>query len=417
MNFLIQRGGRGLWILGLVLGVLGCARPPAQEPGPAVGEGTGPAVQEGGAGRGGEAAGVIKLGSFMCNTGSFATFGQSTTKAMKLAVEEVNAAGGVLGKPLELIVEDDQCKPEEAANAVRKLIDQDQVVVVVGEVASSNSLAAAPICQAARIPMLTPSSTNPEVTRKGDFIFRACFIDTFQGAVMAHFAVEHLKAKTAALLGDVNSDYSQGLIEFFTKKFEALGGRVVATESYMQNDKDFKTQLTKLKALKPDVVFVPGYYNEVSLIVKQARELGLTMPFIGGDGWDSPKLVEIGGQAVEGCYFSNHYSKDEDKPEVQRFVQTFQEKYGEVPDALAACGYDAIRLVADAIQRAGSTDPQAIRDALAKTKDFPGVTGTITIDADRNARKSAVVLTIRNGQQEYVTTITPAQIEKQATPR
>ncbi len=351
--------------------------------------------------------GEIVLGVYMCNTGPFATFGQSSTKAIQLATEEINTAGGVLGKQIKLIIEDDQCKPEEAANAAQKLIQQDQVLCVIGEVASSNSLAAAPICQRAQTPMVTPASTNPAVTKTGDYIFRICFTDDFQGLVMSKFATQKLKAKTAVIFSDVASDYSKGLSAVFRATFTADGGRVLGEESYNQGDKDFRAQLTKFKGLDPDVMYVPGYYGEVALILSQARQLGLKAVAVGGDGWDSPKLVEIAGQAAEGGYFSNHYSKDDPNPVVRRFVGDFQEKYNEVPDALAACGYDAVRIVAQAIQSAGKLDRTALRDALAQVKDFDGVTGKITIAQDRNARKSATILTIKGGKQTFVQTMAP----------
>lgn len=355
---------------------------------------------------------AIKLGAFMCNTGNIATFGQSTTRAMGLAVEEINAQGGVLGKPLQLIVEDDGSDQQQVPNVVNKLITKDNVVAVIGEVASSNSMAGASVCQPARVPMLTPSSTNINVTKEGDFIFRSCFTDDFQAAVMALFARRNLKAQTAAILKDVQSDYSKGLTEFFQKSFTLLGGKVLGVEAYAQKDKDFSAQLTKIKTLKPDVIYLPGYYEDIGNICRQARQLGLQSTFIGGDGWDSPKLTELGGEAVEGCYFSNHYSKEEKRPQVQTFVKVFQDKYGEAPDALAACGYDAVHIVADALRRAKVVDREALREALAQTKNFPGVTGIITIDAQRNAQKKAVVLTIQGGQQKYVTTISPAEVKK-----
>ncbi|MBM3498307.1 MAG: ABC transporter substrate-binding protein [Armatimonadetes bacterium] len=353
------------------------------------------------------AGGKIVLGSYMCNTGPFATFGQSSTKAMEMAVEELNAKGGVLGKPIELIVEDDQCKPEEAANAAQKLIQQDNVLCVLGEVASSNSLAAAPICQDAQTPMVTPSSTNPAVTQTGDYIFRICFTDDFQGVVMSKYAVEELKAKTAVVFSDVASDYSKGLSKVFRETFTAAGGEILGEESYNQSDRDFRAQLTKFKGLSPDVVYVPGYYGEVALILSQARQLGLKAVFLGGDGFDSPKLVEIAGKAAEGALFSNHYSKDDPNPVVQQFVASFQAKYNEAPDALAACAYDAVRIVAQAIETAGVEDRTALRDALAGITDFDGVTGKITIDENRNARKSATILTIKGGKQTFVKTMAP----------
>jgi len=373
--------------------LVGCRRPP-EGPGPAA-----PDVAATGAGE------EVLLGSFMPNTGSFATFGQSSTKAMRMAVEEINAAGGLLGKQIKLIVEDDQCKPEEAANAAQKLIQQDKVLCVIGEVASSNSLAAAPICQTAQTPMVTPASTNPAVTETGDYIFRVCFTDDFQGLVMSRFAREVLKASTAVIFSDVSSDYSKGLSKVFRETFTGSGGQVLAEESYSQGDRDFRAQLTKLKALNADVMYVPGYYSEVAMILSQARQLGVTAAALGADGWDSPKLVEIAGEAAEGGCFSNHYSKDDPNPVVQQFVSSFQAKYGETPDALAALAYDAIRVVAQAIEQAGKLDRAALRDALAQTKDFDGVTGRISIDENRNARKSATVLTIKNGKQTFVQTM------------
>ncbi len=349
----------------------------------------------------------VVLGAVMPNTGSFATFGQSSTKAMRMAVDELNAAGGVTGRQVRLVVEDDQCKPEEAANAALKLIQQDRVVGIIGEIVSSNSLAAAPICQTNQTPMVSPASTNPAVTQKGDCIFRVCFTDDFQGLVMARFATQTLKAKTAVILADVNSDYSRGLSSVFGTVFAEAGGRVLAEESYSQGDRDYRAQLTKFKPLKPDVMYVPGYYGEVALVLSQARELGLTATGLGSDGWDSPKLVEVAGSAAEGGYFSNHYSKDDPNPVVQKFVAGFQARYNEVPDALAALAYDAVGVVATALKAAGKAERTTLRAALAGTRDFAGVTGHITIDAARNARKSAVVLTIKGGKQTFVQTVQP----------
>jgi len=325
-----------------------------------------------------------------------------------LAVAEINRAGGVMGKRIEVIVEDDRGTPEEANTVVSKLIERDRVVAVLGEVASSLSLAGAPLCQKAHIPMITPSSTNPEVTKKGDYIFRICFIDPFQGTVMARFAYRRLQARHAGILQDRKNDYSVGLARFFREEFERLGGEVVADESYQEGDTDFKAQLTALQAKRPAVLFIPGYYTEVGLIAKQARELGITCPLIGGDGWDSPQLVAIGGEAVEGGYYSNHYSIEEKRPEIAQFVRSYRAQFaGEEPDAMAALGYDAARILADAIRRAGKVDPKAIRDALARTKGFRGVTGVITLDAQRNAVKPAVILQIRGGKPRYVETIQP----------
>lgn len=376
---------------------------------------------------------VVILGEFGSLTGGTATFGKSTQRGIEMALEEVNKAGGIQGKPVRIIVEDDQSKPEEAATAVKKLVNQDKVLVVLGEVASSRSLAGAPICQEAKVPMITPASTNPKVTQVGDFIFRVCFIDPFQGEVMAKFARNTLKASKAAILKDIKNDYSVGLAQFFTETFKNLGGEIIAEESYSEGDIEFRAQLTALKAKKPDVIFIPGYYTEVGLIARQARDLGITVPLIGGDGWDSPRLIEIGGKALENTYYSNHYTPDDPRPEVQKFLTDFKAKYNEIPDAMAPLGYDAARIAFDAIKRSGILDenniedsyrqnPQAkslmdainttsnrerIRDALVQTKDFPGVTGLITIDENRNAKKAAVVLKIEDGKLKYVETINP----------
>ena len=349
----------------------------------------------------------ILVGEFGSLTGGTATFGQSTHNGVTMAFEEINAAGGVLGKKLKVLVEDDQSKPEEAATAVTKLISQDRVLAVIGEVASSRTLAAAPIAQASKVPLISPASTNPRVTQVGDYIFRVCFIDPFQGSVMAKFAANSLKLKKVAVLYDVRNDYSVGLRNFFSETFKGLGGQIIGEQSYSEGDSDFRAQLTQLKSLGPEAIYVPGYYTEVGTIARQAKELGLTVPLMGGDGWDSPKLTEIGGQAIEGSYLSNHYSVDDPSPAIQKFVSGYKTKYGAVPDALAALGYDAAYVLADAMKRAGSTDGAKVRDAIAATKNFVGVTGTINIDKDRNAVKPAVVLKVSGGKFEYVETIAP----------
>jgi branched-chain amino acid transport system substrate-binding protein len=353
------------------------------------------------------AAEEILVGEYGSLTGNTATFGQSNTKGVNMAFDAVNAAGGVLGRKIKLITEDDQGKPEEAMTVVTKLINKDRVVALIGEVASSNSLAAAPVAQAARIPMITPSSTNPKVTEIGDFIFRACFIDPFQGEVMAKFAAQSLKVKKVAILRDSRTDYSVGLANFFTKGFTRNGGTIVADESYSQGDKDFTPQLTAIKAKNPEALFIPGYYTEVGLIARQARKLGIKVTLLGGDGWDSAKLWEIGGEALNGCYYSNHYHVADPRPEVQKFLAAFKARYNEEPDAMAASGYDAALILVDAIKRAGSADPDSIRMALAATKGFPGVTGTITLDENRNAVKSAVVLEVRDGKYLFKEIIEP----------
>lgn len=350
---------------------------------------------------------TIKVGEVGSMTGSEATFGVSTHRGIELAFKQVNDAGGLLGKKFELFSLDDQGKPEEAAVAVTRLITQSKVITILGEVASSRSLAMAPIAQQYKIPMITPSSTNPKVTEQGDYISRVCFIDPFQGTVMARFALENLKIKNVAILRDVKNDYSVGLANFFAETFKKGGGTISVDQSYGAGDIDFKSQLTAIRSKNPDAIFVPGYYTEVGLIARQAKELGIKAPLMGGDGWDSPKLTEIGGPAINGSYFSNHYSEENKAPNVQKFIADYKAAYGNVPDGLAALGYDSGLILADAIKRAGGTESVALRDAINKTKGFVGVTGTITLDANRNPVKSAVVLKIDNGAFKYQTTINP----------
>lgn len=352
---------------------------------------------------------VIRVGVYADLTGPTSSFGQSTKNAIELAVEEINAAGGVGGKKIQLVVEDDQGTPEKAKTVISKLVNQDKVHAVLGEVASSNSLAAAPVAQEAKIPMITPSSTNPKVTEVGDYISRVCFIDPFQGGTMAKFAANTLKAKTAAVLGDVNSDYSKGLTQFFEEEFTRLGGKVIMKDSYTQTDPDFKTQLTKIRAQNPDVIYVPGYYGQVGIIAKQARELGMNMPLLGGDGWDSPEIWKLGGESLKNTFITNHYSAENPAPEIQDFVKNYKAKYGSAPDSLAALAYDATKILADAIKRAGGTDSAKLKDAINATQNFAGVTGKISLDDKRNAVKPAVVLELdpAAGAFKYKETISP----------
>lgn len=356
---------------------------------------------------GGGNSNEILIGEYSAMTGTTATFGQSTHRGLMMAVDEINAAGGVLGRNIRLLTEDTQSKPEEAATAVTKLINRDGVKAVIGEVSSSRSLAAAPICQANGIPMVSNASTNPEVTKKGDYIFRVCYIDPFQGDVMARFVYNSLGLRKVAMLKDIKNDYSIGLAQYFEETFVKLGGEVVATQAYSEGDIDFKAQLTALKSAEPEAVIVPGYYTEAALIVKQARELNMTMPFMGGDGWDSAKLVEIGGTSMNNTYFSTAYTADDPDSVVQNFVKKYATQYNDKPDAFAALGYDAGLLLFNAIQRAGNTEGANIRDALKATRDFRGVTGTITIDNDRNARKPIVIIAVVDGRMTYRETIQP----------
>lgn len=340
-------------------------------------------------------------------TGSEATFGQSSYNGVKLALAELNAKGGIHGKKVEIISMDDQSRNEEARTVITRLIALEKVTAVIAGVASSRSLAAAPVAQEAHIPFLTPSSTNPKVTEVGDYIFRVCFIDPFQGLVMSKFAAENLKAKRVAILRDVKSDYSVGLADFFVKGFKERGGEITADLTYQAGDIDFKAQLTQIRAGKPDAIYVPGYYTEVGLVALQAKQLGITVPLLGGDGWDSTKLTEIGKDAVNGSYFSNHYAKDTKDPYTQAFIKKYEKQYNETPDGLAALGYDGAKVMFEAMERTKDLTPLEIRNELGKTKDFLGVTGKITIDEKRNTTKSAVVVKIEDGKQKFVTTIEP----------
>jgi branched-chain amino acid transport system substrate-binding protein len=350
----------------------------------------------------------IQVGFFGALTGPTATFAQSGRNGVTLAVEELNGAGGVLGgKRIELLVEDDRGEASEAASVVSKLITRDHVVALIGEQASSRTIAAAPIAQSYGVPMISPTSTNVDVTKKGDYIFRACFTDSYQGGVLASFARRDLEAKSAAILVDARSDYSVGLAQAFRESFEREGGKIAGELKYTEGDSDFRAQLTVIRALAPDVLLVPGYYTDAGLIARQARALGMTAVLLGADGWDSPKLAEIGGEAIEGAYFSNHYSVDDPSPAVRTFAAAYRRRFGADPDSIAALSYDATKLLADAIKRAGSTEGKRIRDALADTKGFAGVSGTIDMDADRNPIKPAVILKVERGRFRFVTSVAP----------
>lgn len=360
-----------------------------------------------GCGPGGADSNVIRIGEFASLTGKEATFGQSSHNGTMLALEEIQAGGGILGKKVEIITEDNQSKAGESQTAVNKLIARDGVVAILGEVASSRSLEAAPVCQNAKVPMISPSSTNPDVTKTGDYIFRVCFIDPFQGTVMANFAQNTLKVKRVAIFTDVKSDYSKGLAKFFKERHLANGGTIVSEFDFNGGDTDFKAQLTAIKGTNPEGVFLPGYYTDVALICIQAKQLGLNVPIFGGDGWESEKLMEIGRDAVEGQHFSTHYHPDIGSPKSREFVDKYKKKYGSAPDAMAALGYDSAMILADAMKRAGSAEPAKVRDALAQTKDFDAVTGRITINENRDATKAAVILRVEGGKMKYLETIQP----------
>jgi len=350
---------------------------------------------------------TIKIGEFGSLTGDNASFGTSQNNGVQMAVEEINAAGGVLGRKIDLTVEDNMTKQGETTTIARKLISQDHVVAIIGEVASSKTLEAAPIAQAAKIPLIATAATNPKVTQTGDYVFRVCFTDDFQAVVIARFVLEKLKEKNIAFMTDVKQDYSVGLTNIAKDYLEKNGANIVKEQSYSSGDKDFRAQLTDIKSANPDVIIITGYYPEASLIAKQARQFGIKATLVGGDGWDGSSLIPVGGKAIEGAYFSNHFSTEDKSPLVQDFVKKYKAKYNTVPDAFAALGYDATKLLADAIKRAGSTDPEKIRAAIQETEGFPGVSGKITIGKDRNAVKSAVIVTIKDGALKYAETIEP----------
>ena len=355
----------------------------------------------------GWAAATVKIGEVNPLSGGVSQFGIGCHQGFVLAFEQINQGGGILGQKVELVTEDNQSKPGQSSTAVRKLITQDKVVAILGDATSSATLEAAPIAQSDKIPMITPTATNPRITEVGDFIFRVCFLDEFQGRVIAKFTRETLKAGKVFTLTDLKQDYSVDLVKFFKDEFLKLGGAIVGEQSYSTGDTDFRAQLTSIRAARPDVVYVPGYYQEVALIVKQARQIGLTMPFVGCDGWANQALLTIGGKAIDGCYFTNHFSPDDPSPIVKEFVAKYKEKYGVPPDTFSALGYDAARLLADAIKRAASTDSKAVRDALAGTTGFAGVTGQISFDANRNASKPGLIVTVKGGKFEIAEKIAP----------
>ena len=350
----------------------------------------------------------IKIGANLEMTGNTATFGQSATNGAKLAIKQVNAKGGVLGKQITLVVADNKSDTAEAANAMQKLATQDKVIASIAPIASSSVMAAAQVNESAKILGISPTASNPNVTvdpetgKVRDYLFRATFIDPFQGSVMANFAKNTLKAQKAAVYIENSSDYAKGLGKFFKETFVQNGGNIVSDEAYLAKDTDFKATLTKIKASNPDVIFVPGYYQEVGMIVKQAREIGITVPILGADGWDSAKLPEIAGaEALNNTFFSNHYSPDDNSPEIKNFVEAYKAEYGQVPDAFAALSYDATMMIIEAIKRAGVEDSVKVKDELAKTKDYQGVSGSITLDEKHNAVKGVVIIEMKNGIQAF----------------
>jgi branched-chain amino acid transport system substrate-binding protein len=353
----------------------------------------------------------IKIGLIAPLSGDVKTFGESVRNSFLIAVEEANARGGVAGMRITYVVQDDRNDATEAANVANLLVNQQRVKAIVGSVTSKTSIPVSDIIQSAKIPTISPTATNPKVTvadgKRKDYMFRACFIDPFQGTVMAKFARETLKGKSAAVLYDASNDYSKGIAEVFRDSFRKEGGKVAAFESYGKDDVDFSALLTKVKASGADILFLPDYYNKVGLIAKQVREKGLNVRLVGPDGWDSPDLVKIAGNAIEGGYFSNHYSPDDRRPEVVAWVKKYKEKHGQVPDALGTLAYDATNLLIEAIRRAGSDDPKKIREALATIRDFKAVSGKSTLDRNGDMIKSAAILKIDGGRQKFVKMVNP----------
>ncbi len=350
---------------------------------------------------------VIKIGEVETLTGAEATYGIAIHRGITLAIDQANAEGGINGKKIEVTTLDDQGKSEESALAATKLVKQTGVLALIGAVTSSRSMAMAPIATHFKVPMLTPTATHPKVTQLGEGIFRTCFVDAFQGKVMAKFALDSLKAKNASIVRDIKSDYSVGLAEVFAKVFKEGGGQILSEQSFSSGDIDYKAQLTEIRAKKPDVIFIPAYYSDASLIIRQARDLGIQIPLLGTDGWDSARLVEVAGKATENSYFSNHYSNENQEPEVQKFVTRFREKFGVTPDGIAALGYDTAGLMMDAIRRTKSLTSADLQQALAATREFKGVTGKLSMDQNRNPIKSAVILKWVNQKQVFQSLVQP----------
>lgn len=361
-----------------------------------------------------EAANEIKLGGNFELTGGVANYGKQAVNGIQLAIKEANASGGVLGKQIKLVLADNKSEAAEATNALTKLITQDKVVAVFGPATSSNTIATVQVSQDNKIPIITPTGTSEKITvdngKTRPYAFRSCFIDPLQGTIMANFASNTLKVKTAVMYIDNSSDYSKGLAKSFETVFTQNGGTILGQEAFLQKDQDFKSTLTKIKALNPEVVFIPAYYEEVGKILKQAREMGMNMPFIGTDGWDDAKVVEIAGAAsLNNTYFSSHFSSQDTDPNVVKFIAAYKKEYNQDPSVFSALGYDAGLLMIDAIKRANSTDPQKIRDAIEQTKDLQLSTGIVTIDANHNPIKSAVVIEMKDGKQVFKEKITPKQ--------
>ena len=345
-----------------------------------------------GCGSSGSDSEVIKIGGIGPLTGSASTYGNSAKEGADLFIKEINDAGGINGKKIELIFEDDQATPDGAMQAFNKLVDKDGVSAILGGVTSGATLAIAKNSTERQIPMITPTGTEPSITNEGgDFMFRGCFIDSFQGEILAKYTTDNLNKKTAAVLYNAGSDYSIGIAKAYKETLEKNGGTVVEYLSYNDGDTDFKAQLTKIKGSNPDVIVLPDYYNVVGLIAKQARDISITSQFLGGDGWESEELVEIGGEAVDGALYINHYYSGDTSEIVKNFVESYKKEYNKEPDAFAALAYDSARVLVEAIKNADSTDGTAIKDELAKI-EVESVTGKISFNEERSAIKGAAVI-------------------------
>jgi branched-chain amino acid transport system substrate-binding protein len=366
------------------------------------------------AGCGNSASQDVKIGMVYELTGNTATYGVAAANGAKLAFKEMNANGGVLGKQIQIVTADNKGEPSESANAMTKVITQDRVVAVTGFTVSSCGIAGSAVAEDNKIPFVAAATVNPKVTvdtntgKVKNYTFRACFIDSFQGTVGANFALNSLKAKNAAIITDSSSDYSKGLTQVFKEAFIKGSGQIVSEEAYLQKDQDFKPVLTKVKAQNPDLLYIPGYYEDVGKIIKQARELGITVPILGSDAWDSPKLSELGGaEALNHTYFTNFYSVEDKNPASNAFVEAYQKEYGQLPDSMAAMGYDAAYLLVDAIKRANSTDSAKIREALASTTDFKSVSGDMKLSDTHDALRGVVIIEMKEGKQTYRETVKP----------
>jgi branched-chain amino acid transport system substrate-binding protein len=373
---------------------------------------TGEKAEEGSKG-GSKDGDTIKIGVNLELSGAVASYGTSELSGIELAVEEINAEGGIDGKEIELVKVDNKSDPAEATSAAIRLTTQDKVVAIIGAATSGATVAQAQIANDNETPLITPSGTSPTVTVREDggvneFVFRTSFIDPFQGTVAANFAANDLNVKNAAILSDNSSDYSKGLAASFKKDFEAAGGKVISEESYVAKDSDFRSTLTRIKAANPEFILIPGYYEEVGLIVKQAREMGITAPLMGADGWDSPTLLKLAGaEALNNTFTTNHYSSEDPDGIIQNFNKKFNDKYSKSPDAFNALGYDTVYLLADAIKRAGGPDSVKIKEALAETKELELVTGLYSVDENHHPVKSATILEYKDGEQVFKVKVNP----------